>query len=905
MTLTTGARIGPYEITGIVGAGGMGEVYRARDARLNRDVAIKVIPPSFATDPERVLRFEQEARAAAALSHPNILVVHDLGTHELAPYIVTELLEGETLREHIARGPMLARTAIDFAVQVARGLAAAHEKGIVHRDLKPENVFVTLDGRVKILDFGLAKLTQVEVAGLGSMLPTTPPLMSPRVDTTPGMVLGTIGYMAPEQVRGATADHRADIFALGAILYEMLTARRAFRGDSTIETMTAILRDQPGDLAESDRPVSPGLRRIVEHCLEKRPESRFQSAQDVAFALDAISGATESRIATAVDGSGMAAAKAAPPRAAAWMIATGVAVVAAIAMAPFALSHWRERPAAPRVARFVMGLPPDMTLTLNGSVVPSFEISPDGQRIALKASVGAGISQLWVRALDSLTMRPLAGTENVGTFFWAPDSNSVAFTSEGRLKAVRIDGGAPQTIAPLPQAFGFSVPSGGAWSREGAILLGSLGGIGGQWAGIWRVDANGGAFSLVTKPDQDDDSFYGYPVFLPDGRRFLFAKLGSDQGGTYLAGLDGEAATRVSADNIQPRLAGGFLFFARGQSLLAQPFDAVAGRVVSNASVVVDDVTSNPVGGRAGFSVSEAGVLIVASGEIGRSQFTWFTRAGQPDGTVGNPDAYYTVGLSPDGRKVVYGLRESAGTQSLWVTDLVRTVTTRLTFGASRDSDGTWSPDMSRIAYASIRKGDKSLYEVPASGGIERLILKAEGRSRSIDDWSPDGRFILYHLDGARELWALPVGEAGKPTLVVKPPSGRVDEPTFSPDGRWIAYTSEESGRFEVYVAPFPPTGARWQVSSAGGVQPTWRRDGRELFFLGSDGTMKAARIELGGTAGLGTADTLFQTRLTPSGSVDQYAVSPDGKRFLIMNPIGETEAPPTVILDWQALLKR
>ena len=898
MSLNSGTRVGPYEITGALDAGGMGEVYRARDSRLARDVAVKIIPAGFAVDPDRLQRFEQETRAAAALSHPNILVVHDLGAYEGTPYIVTELLEGETLREQVSRGPMSVRMAVEYAVAIASGLAAAHEKGIVHRDLKPENVFVTLDGRVKILDFGLAKLTQVEVAGLGSALPTTPPLAPGRLETTPGVVLGTIGYMSPEQVRGVTADHRADIFALGTILYEMLTARRAFRGESTIETMAAILRDQPPDLAESDRPVSPALRRIVEHCIEKRPEMRFQSAQDVAFALEAISGGSDSRVGLEAAAQSTPAARS---RAIGWKVATAVATVVAIVSVPFALSHWLEQSPVPLVARFSMDVPANTSLTMGGTVVSWFEVSPDGRHIAFRAASPDG-TRLWIRSLDGVGVRPLTGRENIQTLFWSPDSRSVAFAADGVLKVVDIGGGAARTIVKLPQAIGASAPGvGDTWSADGTILLGSPSN-GTAGSAIWRTSAGGAEFTPIAGLESAG-SFRAYPVFLPDGRRFLFSQIGDHEPGLYLAAIDSAEITRLTTDYLQAEVANGLLFFTRGQSLMAQAFDADRGRVTGDPAIVVDGVVSNTATGRTGFSASANGVLVFTGGEVGVSQFTWFTRLGQPDGTVGTAESHSTMAISPDGRKLVYGRREPGGAfQSLWTTDLTRGVTTRLTFGVSRDSDGTWSPDSTRMAYASVRQGDKSLYEVPAAGGVERQILKAEGRQRSIDDWSPDGRFILYHMDAARELWAMPVGSAEKEFLVVKPRSGQVDEPTFSPDGKWVAYNSDESGRPEVYVVPFPPTGARWQVSSSGGMQAAWRQDGRELFFLAADGSLVAVDITLWATVELGMPHALFQTGLIPAATVDQYAASPDGKRFLIMKQVGE-DPPPTVILDWPALL--
>ena len=616
------------------------------------------------------------------------------------------------------------------------------------------------------------------------------------------MVFGTVGYMSPEQVRGATADRRTDIFALGAILYEMLTGRRAFSGESMIETMTAILRDEPLELALSERSLPPGLMRLVAHCLQKRPEQRFQSAQDVAFALEALSGESSPRAALETGspspGSRVAALK--------WRAAAAVVGLVAIAAVPVAIVHLRERLPEVSTTRFSVTLPPGTRLGEAGGALPLLELSPDGRYVAFRAVSAGGVRSIWVRPVDDLAARPLEGTENPQTFFWSPDSRLIAFAADGVLRSVPVSGGAAQTIAKLPPLLGTAAPLGGSWSENGTILLGGNATVG---APIWRVDAQGGEFSQVTK--RNYLGFDAYPVFLPDGRRFLFSRLGEEETGLYLGSLDSSQPRFLSPDYIQPKLAAGFLFFARERTLMAQVFDVEQGQLASEPSVVADDVSSDAFFGRASYSVSDS-ALVFTSGDVGLTQFTWFRRSGQPEQTIGEPGVHFTMALAGDGGRLVYGRREDNGT-SLWIADLIRGVTMRVTFGGARDSDGTWSPDGSRLAFASVRQGEKSLYEIPATGGIERLVLKAEGRAQSVDDWSPDGRFILYHTDSTGELWALPVSGDGKAILVIRPPSGRVDEPVFSPDGKWIAYNSEESGRLEVYVTPFPPTGARWQVS--------------------------------------------------------------------------------------------
>jgi len=681
MPLTSGSPLGPYEITALLGSGGMGEVYRARDPRLGRDVAIKILPSGLSADPDRLHRFEQEARAAAALNHPNILAVYDIGQQpsigsgQAAPYIVSELLQGETLRSRLASvrveresanagervgvgvgagspravkkdGEALpVRRALEYAIQIAHGLAAAHEKGIVHRDLKPENLFVTSDGRVKILDFGLAKLTQAEpdLAGV-SELPTTPP------DTLPGLVLGTVGYMSPEQVRGLAADHRSDIFAFGAILYEMLSGQRAFRRETTAETMTAILKEDPPDLPLAERHIPPALERIVDRCVEKTPDSRFQSTKDLGFALEALSSYSEAAGSVAV-----AAGRKGLLRSArlAWGVAAAVSVAA---LALGAGRYFQRPPVDTRAYRSTILPPPDTVTTFDQIGFPgaTLALSPNGRRLAFLARGTDGQRRLWVRLLEGLSAQPLAGTEGVSAPFWSPDSQFLAFFAGGQLKKIDAAGGPPVVLGDAPAAIADGPGGSGAWNRDGLIIFAAT-----AAARVQRVSASGGAPSPVTTLDaQQGESFHVWPFFLPDGRHFLYLAIGNKTGGAiapngiYVASLDTGDRQLLLPGGSNAQYAQGHLLFLREQTLMAQPFDLdrleLAGEAVPIAQQVFIGSGQEGIGA---FSVSETGALAYQTGLSGevRSQLTWFDRSGKQIGVLGDQADYGDVQLSPDG----------------------------------------------------------------------------------------------------------------------------------------------------------------------------------------------------------------------------------------------------------------
>jgi serine/threonine protein kinase/Tol biopolymer transport system component len=889
MSLVSGSRVGPYQILGLIGAGGMGEVYRGHDPRLGRDVAIKVLPADFSLDPERLVRFEREARAAAALNHPNILAVYDIGQQNGSPYIVSELLEGETLRARLQRSTPTAtqassvaaslpvRRALEYAAQIAHGLAAAHEKGIVHRDLKPENIFVS-DKRVKILDFGLAKLVQPELDSIADSLPTAAP------DTRYGTVMGTVGYMSPEQVRGQAVDHRSDIFSFGAMLYEMLSGRRAFRGQSSADTITAILQEDPPALSAADAHITPGLARVVDRCLEKDPDARFQSTQDLAFALDGLLGHSDAIVPAAASG-----ARSASPRWLPWALVAGL-TAALIGSSLLAVSYYRRPQAHARLIRFQLTPPGSVPF---GPTTHFAAVSPDGSRIAFGANKDKG-PVLWVRALDSLVSQPLAGTEGARNPFWSPDGRFIAFFADRRLKRVPSTGGPVQTVCDTA-----GVSMAGTWSKDGVILFSMLIGP------IRKVAANGGTPEPVTTLDAGKgEEAHGFPWFLPDGRRFLYSVFSRnpETDGIYVRSLDGGEPRLVTRGRscvayVDP----GYLLFAREGVLLAQALDADRVTTTGDPFPIAERVEHYVETGTAAFAASESGVVVYrGSPEAAISRLVWIDRSGKRQGQVVEPGLYRNPRLSPDGTRIATELLDAAGNRDIWIIDLARNVSTRFTFGPGRNASAVWSPDGRRIAWQS----DTQTYIKLASGAGKEESVRHEPWIP--DDWLPDGSGLLYHPAQPRQVWLLPITGADRTPRVVIEGRDITSHARLSPDQRWVAYTTAESGRFEIFVQAYPTSAGRWQVSNEGGIQPKWRPDGKELFYLALDGRLMAVPLTAGETFDMGQPTALFQTHLeTVTGFVwHQYDVSRDGQRFLVNSPEAISPSPLTVVVNLQTLLK-
>jgi serine/threonine protein kinase len=881
MTLVAGTKLGRYEIRSKIGEGGMGEVYRAFDPKINREVAVKILPPALSADKDRLARFEQEAQAAGALNHPNILVIHHIDTHDGAPYIVSELLEGETLRERMGGTALPQRKAIEYALQVAHGLAAAHDQGIVHRDLKPENIFITRDGRLKILDFGLAKLT---ASSDGSQSQTEVPTR--RVNTDPGVVMGTIGYMSPEQLRSKPADHRSDIFSFGAILYEMLSGRRAFRGESTADTISSILREDPPDLSTTNRGVNPALERVVNHCLEKNPEERFNSARDLAFAIEALSGSTNLSSSTVV--SELPARRRKLRELLPWAVA-GLFLLATVTLA--ILYFRRAAPADERPVRFVISMPE------KAAEIATPLISPDSRTIAFLAT-SDGKRFLYVRPLDSVTAYRLNGTDDAYMPFWSPDSRYLGFFSDNKLKKIEVSGGPAQTLCDARNA------AGGGWNRDGVIIFGM------ETNGMQRVSAAGGSPTLVLKLDDSrKEAVQAYPSFLPDGRHFLYQSWNGsgDETNIFVASLDGgERKPLMKNDSNAAYVAPGYLLFARNTTLMAQSFDAAKLQLSGEPFPVVEQVAFSVASGYSNFSVSDNGTLVYWNGSPLSRQLVWFDRAGKQLNVVGPPGEYNDVVLSPDEKRAALQ-RDDSTNSDIWLMDLERGVPGRFTFSPELDDDPAWSPDGNSIVFNSGRGGVRGLYRKASSGaGNEELLAKADVVTNGID-WSADGKFIVFESSDPQRggnLWVLPLFGEMKPYVVLQTEFNE-SHGRFSPDSRWLAYVSNESGRNEVYVQSFPPSGGKWQVSTTGGSQPHWRSDGKELFYMTPDRKLMAVDVNPQQSFEVGAPKLLFQTTVARYEAPNRYAVSRDGQRFLINSAVEEVSHTMTVVLNWTAEIKR
>jgi serine/threonine protein kinase/Tol biopolymer transport system component len=890
VTLSGGTKLGRYEIRSAIGAGGMGEVYRARDEKLHREVALKVLPTAFAADRDRLARFELEAQAASALNHPNILVVYDVGTHDGSTYVVSELLEGETLRKRIAGTPLAQRRAIDYALQITQGLAAAHEKGIIHRDLKPDNIFITNDGRVKILDFGLAKLTQVD----GNQSQTE--ISTRRVDTDPGVVMGTVGYMSPEQLKGQSTDQRSDIFSFGAILYEMLSGHRAFHGESAAETMSAILKEDPPELSDTNKTVSPALERLVNHCLEKNPEARFHSARDLAFALEALSGSTpisSQTMAMPIVASGRWTRR---ELALASVAAVGIVTTVLLAVG-LGVSYFRRAPTDARVLRLFIN-PPEKTS------FGSFAISPDGLRLVFVATDESGKNLLWLRPLNSTNAQPLPGTEEGIDPFWSPDNRFIGFFAAGKLKKIEATGGPVRTLCTA------AVPRGGSWSHEGVIIFSPT-----PNDPLYRVSAEGGEPAPLTKLDPShQEASHRWPYFLPDGHHFLYSILGGPQGqGIYIATVDAKESRRLLdvRDSVVAYADPGYLLFRREGSLLAQAFDDKKLQLSGNAFPIAEQVGFEASTFQTYFSVSQTGVLTYSSGNYGQTQLNWVDKGGKELGTIGQPTNYYIrPWVSPDGKRIAVDGPDLQGNRDIWLIDLVSGNPTRFTFEASTELFPVWSWDGSRIVFASDREGPRNLYVKNANGaGKEELLFKSDANKIPMD-WSRDGRFILYVVNDPKtriDLWLLPLFGDQKPFPFLQTEANE-RLARFSPDGRWIAYVSDESGTNEVYVQPFPASGGKWQVSTNGGYHLAWAHSGKELFYISTDKKMMAVDVKgEGATFERGTPKALFDRRIPSFNTpLAQFAVGADDQKFIVANPVAENSSVPiTVVLNWTADSKK
>ena len=880
MALTSGTKLDPYEILSPLGAGGMGEVYRARDSRLGRDVALKILPDSFSQNTDRLNRFAQEARAVAALNHPNILAVFDIGSHNGSPFLVSELLEGESLRAALDRGALPQRKTIEYGVQIAHGLAAAHEKGIVHRDLKPENIFITKDGRVKILDFGLAKLAQTSGNGTGEIILTSS-------HTAAGVVMGTASYMAPEQVRGDAADPRTDIFAFGAVLYEMLSGVRAFRRDTAAETMTAVLRDDPPELSDPGRPVSPTLERIVRRCVEKSMEQRFQSARDLSFALSALSGSETAATARAAVGTPHKRFRFLP-----WL-AAAILLTAVSAMTWFAA----RRPVATTRMQFAIPVPEEMSvshmaLSRNGTMLAF--VSPDES---------TGLPMIYVQRVGSPSVTLLPGTQNASFPFWSPDGAYIAFFGNGKLQKMAIAGGTPQMLASVLAA------RGGSWGSQNVIIYAPDTG-----PALWRVNPDGSNIGPVTANfliSGKEVQTNRWPVFLADGRRFLywagnFANAKDDQvSGIYLGSLDGKDKKLVILCHSSFGYDSQSVFYADDQrQLVSVAFDSSNGKASGNAGPVANQVGFQPSTYWAAFTVSANGTLIYNTG-VGAalSALVWIDRSGKELGRVGEPGVMANPSLSPDGSRVAMDIADlKANNVDIWLMSTRGASNARFTFDPGEEVAGVWSPDGSQLSYRSIVASGVTVLSKPTSGlQREKRLSTTDASEDSIpNSWSVDGKQLLV-TDQAAAHWSLALLPAAGGTIVPFT-NAKTDQMNgqFSPDGKWVAYASDESGVWEIYVTSYPDAAGKWQVSRGGGTEPRWRGDGKEIFYIAPSGMLMAVPVNAEGIFATGNPTPLFQIHgRAPISSTDvfTYDVAKDGKRFLVNRFVKPDHVPPLTVL--------
>jgi eukaryotic-like serine/threonine-protein kinase len=907
MALTPGDRLGPYEILAAIGAGGMGEVYRARDAKLGRDVALKVLPEAFARDAERMARFQREAKVLASLDHPNIASIFGLEDSSSTHALVMQLVEGPTLADRIKQGPIPVDEALRIAKQICEALEYAHERGIVHRDLKPANIKVTNDDAVKILDFGLAKALESDSS---SMDISTSPTIS-RLATMQGVLLGTAAYMSPEQAKGKSVDRRADIWAFGCVLYEMLTGKMAFSGEAVTDTLAAVIRGEP-DWSQLPAATPVRVRVLLQRCLRKDPKQRLRDIGDARIALDEVLSGSADPI----------AAPSAGRRVISWnlWVAWGVAAVfmAAFLAAVFVRSR---RPPAPQMdpVRFELRMPEKVSAVSNGT----FALSPDGRKLAFAGRTPDGGSQLWIRSMDSLDARPLPGSEQsaggFAPFFWSPDSRYIAFDGGGKLEKIDSNGGAPQTICDITR--GGAV--GGSWNRDGVIIFPEAPGP------IMTVAADGGSPVPVTATAAGSGTVSDvFPYFLPDGHHFLYVHLSAtpEQTGIYVGSIDAKPedqpqqrllSTNSSVTYVPtPSRGVGELLFIREGQLVAQPFDAGRLELAGQSVIVAEHVGT--AGGLGFFAASNAGTLVYRTGgQEQEQQLTQFDRRGKPLGVAGDPGDFLTVALSPDGKRAAYAsLGGQSLSEDLWLVDISRNTSTRLTFGVF-PSGPVWSPDGNRIVFASRNGSGSNLYEKNANGAEDQQLLLKSDTSTTPTSWSPDGRFLLYTSNAATtkdDLWVLPLEGDKRPQPFLRTEFNE-REARFSPDGRWVAYTSDESGREEVYVRPFsqapgrnsPPPGAKWLISNSGGAQPRWRGDGKELYYAAPDANIMAVSIATQPAFEAGIPKALFRMPVAGGPAIgSKWDVTADGQRFLIAAPAAASATTPfTVVLNWQAGLKK
>jgi len=882
MRLSSGTRLGPYEIVSPLGAGGMGEVYRAKDTRLGRDVAVKVLPEHLTDDPEVRTRFEREARTISSLSHPHICTLHDVGREGDIEYLVMEVVEGETLAARIARGPLPHPEILKLGTQIADALDRAHRAGVVHRDFKPGNVMITKAG-AKLMDFGLAR-SAVQGATPGSsstgvtiaQLTQSPTMASPL--TQQGSLIGTFLYMSPEQLEGREADARSDLWAFGCVLYEMATGRRAFNGKSQASLIGAIMSSEPPPISASTSMASPALDALVRACLAKDPEERIQTAHDIKLQLSWIAQSGEHSGATGPIELPKKRRNLEP-------VAWAIAAVGVLAATFFAMRGGLAGDAAGRRQLA-------FTIPIPASLTPLYQprISPDGKMLAFVAQDSLNRSMIWLRPLNALAANPIPGTEGTRPPWWSPDSRFLAFIAEGKLKKIAVSGGPAQVICDAPTG------SDGTWSKDGVILFDGQGPD-----PIYRVNAAGGLKSVAIAGDSLNQ--VGWPAFLPDGKHFLYSRVGSTGDSKTMVGTLGTSkAKELPMEGSRVEYSpDGYVLLARDRTLMAQRFDAGALALRGEPFPIAENL---PVGsnGIANFTVSNDGILVYRSATSLSNRLVWLSRTGQELSEVASAADFRAPALSPDGSRIAIRRADpDSRNLDVWVIDTARGTTTRFTFDPGDDGNPLWSPDGSKIVWTAYRNGEDALWMKSANGVGEEEKVTTTGNNSAALCWSRDGNTIFYQSFGAGlfDVMAVDVHGDRKPRMVLgsKFVEGRAQ---LSPDGHWLAYQSDESGRPEVYVVSYPGGAGKWQISASSGIEPCWSRDGSELFYLSGDGRLMTVPTPVGASFNPGTPQALFRVQTEQSARRNVYCPSPDGKKFLFLVTAGQSDSPMTALVNWR-----
>jgi len=884
VTLQAGQLLLHYRLDRKIGEGGMGVVWKAVDTTLDREVAIKVLPDAFAEDTERLARFEREAKLLASLNHANIATVHSVHETDGVRFLAMEFVDGEDLAQRLARGAIPLEEALDLGAQMAEALETAHEAGVIHRDLKPANIKLTPDGKVKVLDFGLAKALAPDAAaqsadGSPSMSPTVT-----SVGTVAGMILGTASYMSPEQARGRPVDRRADIWSFGVVLYEMLTGRGMFAGDTVSDTLAEVLKVDPDwNALPADTPGA--VRRLLRRCLAKHPKQRLHDIADARLEIE------EARS----DATGETQRLVRPPST--WRyVHIGATTLLLLASVVLALFLVRDAPLRTTVMRFEIPAPEGAAFYLDPEIPGPAVVSPNGRMVAFSARDAEGQVRLYVRSLDATEARALAGTDNAYFPFWSPESDFVGFFANRKLKKVHVAGGTSLILCDAPTGRGAS------WSRDGVIVFAPGGNT-----PLHRVSDAGGESTPITQLDPErKDLSHRFPHFLPDGGHFLYlvvSALGDKENAVFVRALQGGEDEPLLLSPAQATYASGHLLFldTAKRTLMTQPFDPKRLKLSGEALPVAENIRLDGDVNHAVFSASRNGVLVyqVAAPRSG-SRLEWFDRDGSSEGSLGDPADYVEVHLSPDDAHVAVSIN-AAGSRDVWVYDIARNTPARFTFGPVSWLP-CWSPDSSELVFTSRRAGGIGLYRKSLGGsGQETLLIESEA-AKFAESWSPDGAFLAFDQNpqGTYDVWILPLDGAREPYPFVQT---RFEDAggEFSPDGRWLAYQSTESGRWEVYVTPFPGPGRKWQVSTGGGAWPQWRGDGKEIFYHGVDGRLMAVELdERDGALVAGPAEALFD--ISEFGHFSTYAATRDGRRFLVVQPQKKQDALAlTLVVNWTA----